>query len=81
MGAPGLSGGAWPRHLVRRHVSALTGTHWLAASACVCWFTYVADDVRRRDVLAAALYSHFLNIWWIVLVFCLYFSNANLEGI
>ena len=60
---------------------ALTGTHWLAVSACVCWMTYVAVDVRRRDVLAAALYSHFLNIWWIVLLFCLYFSNANLQGI
>lgn len=60
---------------------ALTGTHWLAASACVCWMTYVAVDVRRRDVLAVALYSHFLNLWWIVLLFCLYFSNANLQGI
>ncbi len=60
---------------------ALTGTHWIAASACVCWMTYVAVDVRRRDVLAVALYSHFLNLWWIVLVFCLYFSNANLQGI
>ena len=60
---------------------ALTGTHWFAASACVCWMTYVAVDVRRRDVLAVALYSHFLNLWWLVLLFCLYFSNANLEGI
>lgn len=60
---------------------ALTGAHWVAVCACVCWMTYVAVDVRRRDVLAVALYSHFLNIWWIVLLFCLYFSNANLQGI
>lgn len=60
---------------------ALAVTHWLAVAACVCWMTYVAVDVRRRDILAVAIYSHFLNIWWIVLLFCLYFSNANLQGI
>jgi heme/copper-type cytochrome/quinol oxidase subunit 3 len=32
-------------------------------------------------VLAVALYSHFLNLWWIVLLFSLYFSNADLRGI
>lgn len=60
---------------------ALAGTHWLAVAACVCWMTFVAVDVSRRDVLASALYSHFLNLWWIVLLFCLYFSNANLQGV
>lgn len=59
----------------------LTGTHWLCATLCIGWFTYVATDVRKRDVLAAAMYSHFLNVWWLVLVFCLYFLNANLEGV
>ena len=59
----------------------LTGTHWLAATLCIGWFTYVAVDVKQRDVLAAAMYSHFLNFWWIVLIFALYFSNATLEGI
>lgn len=59
----------------------LTGTHWLGVVACVCWFTYVATNVRRRDILAAAIYSHFLAIWWIVLVVTLYLINANpLEG-
>jgi len=28
-----------------------------------------------------AMYSRFLNLWWIVLVFCLYFTNADLEGL
>ncbi len=60
---------------------ALTGTHWLAATLCVGWFTYAVTDVRKRDVLAAAMYSHFLNLWWVVLVFSLYFANANLDGI
>jgi heme/copper-type cytochrome/quinol oxidase subunit 3 len=73
--------GLGPRTTFGGSYLALTGAHWLAASACVCWMTYVAVDVRRRDVLAVALYSHFLNFWWIVLLFCLYFSNANLQGI
>ena len=59
----------------------LTGTHWLAAALCCGWFTRVATDVKKHDAFAAALYSHFLNFWWIVLVFCLYFSNADLQGI
>jgi cytochrome aa3-600 menaquinol oxidase subunit 3 len=73
--------GLGPRTVFGGTYLALTGTHWIAASACVCWMTFVAVDVRRRDVLAVALYSHFLNLWWIVLLFCLYFSNANLQGI
>jgi len=59
----------------------LTGTHWIAAVVALCWFTYVAIDIRNRDVLAAAMYSHFLNIWWLVLMFSLYVPNANLQGI
>ena len=59
----------------------LTGTHWLAAALCIGWFTYAAVDVRKRDVLAPAMYSHFLNFWWIVLVFALYFTNADLGGL
>ena len=55
----------------------LTGTHWLGVVVCVCWFTFVATDVRRRDILAAAIYSHFLAVWWLVLVVTLYFVNSN----
>jgi heme/copper-type cytochrome/quinol oxidase subunit 3 len=43
--------------------------------------TVVASNTRRRDVVAVAMYSHFLNLLWIVLVFTLYFTNANLEGV
>jgi heme/copper-type cytochrome/quinol oxidase subunit 3 len=57
---------------------ALMGTHWIAACACVCWMTFVASDVRKRDILAVAMYSHFLNVVWLVLLFCVYFSNASL---
>lgn len=59
----------------------LTGTHWIAATACTGWFCFVAADVKRRDILAAALYSHFLNLWWIVLVITLYIFNADIHGI
>jgi heme/copper-type cytochrome/quinol oxidase subunit 3 len=55
----------------------LTGTHWLAVIACGIWFTFVVADIRRRDILAAALYSHFLAIWWLVLVILLYLPNMN----
>jgi cytochrome aa3-600 menaquinol oxidase subunit 3 len=59
----------------------LTGTHWLAASLCVGWFTYVVADVKNRDVLAAAMYSHFLNLWWLVLVVTLYLMNFTFDGL
>lgn len=57
---------------------ALTGAHWLAVCACVSWMTYVANDTRRRDVVAVAMYSHFLNLLWLVLVITLYLTNATL---
>jgi len=60
---------------------ALTGAHWLAVVACVCWMTYVANDTRNRDVVAVTIYSHFLNLLWIVLVFTQYFSNFSLGDI
>lgn len=56
----------------------LTGTHWIAATACLGWFAYCAVDVGKRDLLAAALYSHFLNLWWIVLWITLYVFNADM---
>jgi heme/copper-type cytochrome/quinol oxidase subunit 3 len=59
----------------------LTGTHWLAAALCVGWFTYVVADVRKRDALAAAMYSHFLNLWWLVLVVTLYLMNFTFDGL
>jgi len=58
---------------------ALTGAHWIAATACVGWFAWCAVDVGKRDLLAAALYSHFLNLWWIVLWISLYVFNADLS--
>jgi len=55
----------------------MTGSHWVAVVACTVWFTYAVVDVRRRDLLAPALYSHFLAIWWIVLMFIVYFPNMH----
>jgi hypothetical protein len=63
-----------PSHLLPRHADP-------RATGCLGWFCYVAADVKKRDILAAALYSYFLNAWWIVLVITLYFQNADLQGI
>jgi cytochrome aa3-600 menaquinol oxidase subunit 3 len=58
----------------------LTGSHWLAAALCCGWFTRVATNVKKHDTIAPALYSHFLNLWWLVLVVALYLVNSDLEG-
>jgi cytochrome aa3-600 menaquinol oxidase subunit III len=60
---------------------ALMGAHWIAVCVCVCWMTYAANDVRKRDVVAVAMYSHFLNLVWLVLLFSVYFANATLGDI
>jgi heme/copper-type cytochrome/quinol oxidase subunit 3 len=60
---------------------SLMVTHWVAVLGCVGWMTYVANNVRKRDVLACAMFCHFLNLIWLVLLFTLYFSNATLDGI
>jgi heme/copper-type cytochrome/quinol oxidase subunit 3 len=61
---------------------ALAVSHWLAVCGGVCWLTWAAaSDTKRRDLLALALYSHFLNLVWIVLLFTEYFPNADLSGI
>lgn len=57
---------------------ALMGAHWLAVCACVCWMTFVAANTQERDVVAVAMFSHFLNVLWFVLLFTVYFSNASL---
>ena len=51
------------------------------STLCQCEYDEDVADVKKRDILAAALYSHFLNLWWIVLVITLYFSNADIQGI
>lgn len=60
---------------------SLTVTHWLAVGGCVLWMIWVANGVRKRDVVAVALFSHFLNAVWLVLLFALYLTNATLQGI
>jgi heme/copper-type cytochrome/quinol oxidase subunit 3 len=55
----------------------ITGAHWIAVVACIVWFTFCLANVRKRDILASALYSHFLAVWWIVIVFLIYFPNMH----
>ena len=60
---------------------ALTGAHWIAVACCVAWMTWAANSPRRRDILAPTIFSHFLNLVWIVLVITLYLPNADLWGL
>jgi cytochrome aa3-600 menaquinol oxidase subunit 3 len=60
---------------------SITGAHWIAACVLVCWMTYVANNTRKRDVLAVAMFSHFLSALYLVFVITLYLTSANLEGI
>ncbi len=60
---------------------ALTGFHYFAATCCMVWLGIAAARVEKRDLLAPALYSHLLNLWWIVIVVTVYFPNADLRGI
>jgi cytochrome aa3-600 menaquinol oxidase subunit 3 len=59
----------------------LMGSHALAAALCTGWFTRVASNVRKHDAYAAALYSHFLNLWWLVLVVAIYLVNSDLQDL
>jgi heme/copper-type cytochrome/quinol oxidase subunit 3 len=43
--------------------------------------TYVAADTRKRDIVAVTIYSHFLNLLWIVIVITMYFTNFSLGDI
>ncbi len=56
---------------------AITGAHLIGIVLCVGWFTFCLTNVRKHDILASALYSHFLAIWWIVIVFLIYFPNMH----
>ena len=59
----------------------LTGFHFLCIFGCVMWLAVVTTDTQHRDVLAASIYSHFLNVIWLAIIFVLYFNNADLEGL
>ncbi len=60
---------------------ALMGAHWLAVCVCVSWMTVAASNTRKRDIVAVAMYSHFLNFMWLVLLVTLYLTNATLGGL
>ncbi len=59
---------------------AITGAHWICVFVCILWLGITMAG-RKWDVLAATLYSHFLNVVWLTIMVVLYFSNASLEGL
>ena len=63
------------------HHLALTGTHWVAAAGGVAWLTWAAVDVEKHDLVAVAGWSHYLNIWWLLLVFVQYLANFAFDGL
>ena len=59
----------------------LTGFHFLCIFGCVMWLAVVTADTQHKDLLAASIYSHFLNVIWLAMIVVLYFNNADLEGL
>lgn len=60
---------------------SLTVSHWIGICICCGWMIRVANKIRERDVIAVAMFSHFLNAVWLVLLVVLYLTNATLGGI
>lgn len=56
-------------------------THWFGVCACALWLAIVAAKIKEHDILAVALFSHFLNLVWLATLVLIYFPNTNLiEG-
>jgi cytochrome aa3-600 menaquinol oxidase subunit 3 len=58
----------------------ITGFHWVAVLGGIGWLTWAIANVRRQNLLPAALFTHCLNFWWLAIMVIQYFSNASLSG-
>ena len=61
------------------HLS-ITGFHWIAVLGSVGWLTWTVVNVRARNPFSAALFTHCINLWWLIILGLMYFSNATLGG-
>ena len=56
-------------------------SHWIGIAVCAGWMIRVANDIRRRDVIAVAMFSHFLNLIWLAMLILIYLAIASIvEG-
>jgi cytochrome c oxidase subunit III len=60
---------------------ALTGFYALHLLGGLIYLGIVAAKVQTSDVGSAALYVHFTNLVWLILLFGVYFAGADLQGI
>jgi cytochrome c oxidase subunit 3 len=60
---------------------SLTGFYGLHVLGGVVYLMVVASNIQNSDAGPAALFVHFTNIIWLVLVFGLYFASGDLQGI
>ncbi len=60
---------------------ALTGFYLLHLFGGLIYLSVVAAKIKTMDVGAAALFVHFTNLVWLILLFGVYFASADLQGI
>jgi cytochrome aa3-600 menaquinol oxidase subunit 3 len=58
----------------------ITSFHWAGVLGAIGWLSWAIAGVRRHNLLPAALFTHCLNLWWLVILTVQYFSNASLTG-
>jgi cytochrome c oxidase subunit 3 len=59
----------------------LTGFYALHLLGGLIYLTVVASKIQTADAGAAALYIHFTNLVWLILLFGVYFASADLQGL
>jgi cytochrome c oxidase subunit 3 len=60
---------------------ALTGFYALHLLGGLIYLSIVAAKIRSTDAGSAALFVHFTNFVWLVLLFGVYFASTDLQGL
>lgn len=59
----------------------LTGFYGAHLFCGLIYLTVVASKIQTSDAGAAALYVHFTNLVWLILLFGVYFASTDLQGL